>query len=175
MEEQRQAGAGDERAVISTGAMEAITSFLLVLIAALVIYDSVRLGHRWGDDGPQSGYFPFYIGLLLLLSAGANLLLVLTSRGRRAANAKPFVTWGRFRPVLAVFLPLAVYVLIMQYTGLYVAAAIFIAAFMRINGKYGFGKIAQFAIGVPILVFFMFERWFLVPLPKGPIEAWLGF
>jgi hypothetical protein len=24
-------------------------------------------------------------------------------------------------------------------------------------------------------LFFMFERWFLVPLPKGPLEAWLGY
>jgi hypothetical protein len=172
MEEHRESA---DRTVVSTGTMEAIVSIILMLIAAVVIYDSLRLGHRWGDDGPQSGYFPFYIALLLLAASGTNLLLTLTGKGRRAVNAKPFVTWRQFKPVLAVFAPLFVYVLIMQYVGLYVAAAIFIATFMRINGKYGFGKIAQFAIGVPVFVFVLFERWFLVPLPKGPVEALLGF
>ena len=30
------------------------------------------------------------------------------------------------------------------------------------------------AIGVPVVVYIVFERWFLMPLPKGPIEDWLG-
>ena len=26
-----------------------------------------------------------------------------------------------------------------------------------------------------VVTFVIFERWFLVPLPKGPLEAWLGY
>jgi putative tricarboxylic transport membrane protein len=30
-------------------------------------------------------------------------------------------------------------------------------------------------VGVPVVTFLIFEKWFLVPLPKGPIEEYLGF
>jgi putative tricarboxylic transport membrane protein len=26
-----------------------------------------------------------------------------------------------------------------------------------------------------VVTFIIFERWFLVPMPKGPLEMWLGF
>ena len=47
----------------------AIAAFLMAL-ALLVITDSLRVGIGWADDGPRSGYFPFYIGMLLLVSSG---------------------------------------------------------------------------------------------------------
>ena len=50
---------------ISTRTMEIVVALALLAVSALVIVDSYRLGSKWGDDGPQSGYFPFYIGLLL--------------------------------------------------------------------------------------------------------------
>jgi hypothetical protein len=31
------------------------------------------------------------------------------------------------------------------------------------------------ALGVPLAFFLVFERWFLVSLPKGPLEAFFGF
>ena len=31
------------------------------------------------------------------------------------------------------------------------------------------------AVAVPVLTFLMFEIWFLVPLPKGPLESFLGY
>ena len=63
----------------------------------------------------------------------------------------------------------------MQFIGLYAAMAIYIAAFMMINGGYSVLKALPFAAVVPVIVFVMFEIWFLVPLPKGPIEAMLGY
>jgi hypothetical protein len=35
--------------------------------------------------------------------------------------------------------------------------------------------VALVSLGNSIVFFLIFERWFLVPLPKGPIETWLGF
>jgi hypothetical protein len=45
---------------------------------------------------------------------------------------------------------------------------------MKWLGRYNFGLTLGVAIGVPVLAFLMFEKWFLVPLPKGPIEELLG-
>jgi hypothetical protein len=46
---------------------------------------------------------------------------------------------------------------------------------MRWLGRYGWALVLAISIGVPIVTFVVFERWFLVPLPKGPIEEFLGF
>jgi putative tricarboxylic transport membrane protein len=172
---QNHSNAGDDdKSVISTGAMEIVVSVLFMLVSALVIYDSLRLGHGWGDYGPDAGYFPFYVALIMGLAAAGNLLLVVFGKQTRAGNSKPFVTWGRFKPVLLVFIPVVIYIVAMYYVGLYVASAIFIGMFMRINGKYGLGRILPVAISVPVIVYLMFELWFLVPLPKGPLESLLG-
>jgi putative tricarboxylic transport membrane protein len=59
--------------------------------------------------------------------------------------------------------------------GIYEASAIFIGIFMRVLGKYSWPKVAAVSIGVMVVFFLMFEVWFKVPLPKGPIEALIGF
>jgi hypothetical protein len=82
--------------------------------------------------------------------------------------------WSQFRSVLAVFFPVLLFVTAIQYIGLYVSALLFIGIFMRINGEYGLKKIIPIAVLVPVVVYVMFEKWFLVPLPKGPLEALLG-
>ena len=76
--------------------------------------------------------------------------------------------------MFSVVIPTAIYVGVMPYTGLYLSSMVFIAWFMRWLGKYEWKIIAAIALGMPIVTYFIFERWFLVPLPKGPIEAWLG-
>jgi len=137
-----------------------------------MIADSLRVGTGWGEDGPRSGYFPFYIGLLLLAAGGWTFFTTLL-KGRQAGE--PFATRGQLVSVLQVLAPMAVYVGVMAWTGLYLASAVLIAWFMRRHGRYGWAVTAAVSVGVPLLAFMVFERWFLVPLPKGPIETALGF
>jgi putative tricarboxylic transport membrane protein len=131
----------------------------------------VRLGARWAEDGPQAGYFPFYIGLLVCISAAINLVMALVNR--RDAE-RIFVEWEKLRLVLAVLVPAAIYVAAISWTGIYVASAIFIAFFMRWLGKYPWWKVAAVSIGTMVVFFLIFESWFKVPLPKGPLENLLG-
>ena len=44
-------------------------ALILFVLGTIVVFDSYRLGSKWGSDGPQSGYFPFYIGLLICLAS----------------------------------------------------------------------------------------------------------
>ncbi len=62
-----------------------------------------------------------------------------------------------------------------QYLGIYVASAIFIFAFMLLVGRERLVRALCVSIAVPLVLFLMFEVWFLVPLPKGPFELWLGY
>jgi len=165
----------DERSVVSVRVMEVITAMFFLAIGALVVWDSLRLGNSWGPFGPEPGYFPFYIGLILMFAGGGTALMAMVAKSAKVTGDAAFVTWGRLKSVLMVFMPTLAYVGLMSFVGLYVAAALFISAFMMINGKYHFVRTLPYAVVVPILIFWMFEKWFLVPLPKGPIEAMLGF
>jgi len=137
----------------------------------VVIYDSVRLGARWVEDGPQAGYFPFYIGVLVCLSATVNFAMALVNR--RDAG-RDFVELDKLKLVLAVLVPTGIYVATVSWIGIYVSSAIFIAFFMRWLGKYAWWKVAAVSIGTMVTFFLIFESWFKVPLPKGPLENLLG-
>ena len=169
-------GEGQERAVGSMRVWEVAVAAAFLVFGAVVVWDSRRLGAEWASDGPQAGYFPFYIGLFICISSAINLYTALVSgdEGRKA-----FVFRSQMRMVLTVMIPSIVYVALIAnpvYSlGIYEASVIFIALFMRYLGKYGWAKIALVSIGTMVAFFVMFEIWFKVPLPKGPIEALLGF
>jgi hypothetical protein len=147
-----------------------VTASVLMLLGGVAIFDSVRLGIGWGTDGPKSGFFPFWLGLLLMVSLG---LIVL--RGAFRASAKPFVSREQLRLVLKVLWPATGMVVLTQVIGLYVASALYLGFYMRWVGRHSWLAIIVLAISIPIATFFIFEKWFLVPMPKGPLEAWLGY
>jgi putative tricarboxylic transport membrane protein len=66
-------------------------------------------------------------------------------------------------------------VFMIPWTGIYVASALLIGLFMKWFGRYGWPLVLLVSIGVPVATFLVFERWFLVPLPKGPLEDFLGY
>jgi hypothetical protein len=141
------------------------------IFALVVIYGSVRVGHGWAFDGPQAGFFPFYIALFIL---GASIVNFWQS-WLEIPRAKLFAEWGQLRQVMSVVLPAALYVVLVPWIGIYLSSMVLIATFMKWLGGYRWGMVLPIAIGVPLVTFIIFERWFLVPLPKGPIEEWLGF
>lgn len=158
--------------VVGTRWPELIVAAFLVLLALIVIGDSLRVGIGWADDGPESGYFPFYIGVALLLSSGSVLLRQI--RRWHTQNAD-FAERGQLRSVMQMAVPMAVYVGFVWGLGLYVASIGLIGFFMRRHGRYGWPLTTAVSVGVPVFFFLVFERWFLVPLHKGPIEQLLGF
>jgi len=161
----------NDRPAANTRTLEIVVAGLLFLLGALVIVDSIRLGARWADDGPQAGYFPFYIGLLICVSTA---IVIFRAVGDKAKAAKTFVTRGAFRQVLWMLVPSIVYVALIKPVGLYVASTLFIAFFMRRLGRYPWVTTVAVAAGVSLVFFLLFEVWFKLPLPKGPLESWLG-
>ena len=158
--------ADDSRPLLSNRTMEIVVALLLLGGCAIVIYDSMRLGFDWREgEGPAPGYFPFYIALILGLASVINLVGAL--RGRGAGEI--FVSARPFGRVLAVLIPSLVYVGLIQYVGIYIASAIFITLFMIAVGRENPLKAVGVGLLVPVALFFMFERWFLVPLPKCSI------
>ncbi len=149
--------------------VEAGVTIAIALFGVIVIIGSVKAGINWGAEGPRAGFFPFYIGMAIVVSSAINLW-----NGLREDNDSLFAEWGQLRQVLSVVVPTAIYVGVMPFTGLYLASMVFIAWFMRWLGKYNWLTVAAVSIGMPVITYLIFERWFLVPLPKGPVEEWLG-
>lgn len=173
--EHDQANPGEDKPLVSTRTMDVVMGLFFGVIGGLVVYDSMRLGNSWGEMGPEPGYFPFYIGCFLIFAGVGTAIQAMFGQSMKASGDAPFVTRGKIKSVLMVFLPTVAFVVLLNFVGIYVAAALFIIGFMMINGGYGLVKTLPYAVIVPIIVFTMFEIWFLVPLPKGPIETMLGF
>jgi putative tricarboxylic transport membrane protein len=152
---------------------ELIVALLVVAGALVVMVDSLRVGIAWGDDGPKAGYFPFFIGCIL--GSAALWIAARTLVAWKSLGDKMFVTGAELRPVLSMLLPTIAYVIGIYFIGIYVASAIYIAAFMVWQGKYGWLPTLATSVGVPLAIFLMFEMWFLVPLPKGPFEKLIGY
>jgi hypothetical protein len=160
----------NDRPAASARTMELVVAALIFALGATVVWDSVRLGAKWGDDGPQAGYFPFYVGLLICMSTGVIFFRALMDKTKRG---KSFVSRGQLALVMKMLVPSIVYTVLIKVLGIYVASTIFIAFFMRWLGRNPWAKTAAVALGVSVVFFLLFEIWFKVPLPKGPLEAWL--
>src|SRR3989338_7566902 len=139
-----------------------VTAAVLMLLGGVVMYDAVRLGIGWGQEGPRSGFLPFWLAVLLLVTAGLIFVQALLRR-----SAKRFVEREQFRSVLKVLAPAAAWVILMQFVGLYVASALYMGVYMRWIGRHAWLLVAGLSGGVPLLTFLLFAKWVLAPVPKG--------
>lgn len=164
--------AGPGRAAFRRKSAELAVAALIFVLGAIVITDSVRLGFGWQEvHGPRPGYFPFYIGLILCVASLVNAARALMVRG---AQNKTFVEVGQLKLVLSVLVPTAVFAAAVTWVGIYLSAILFIGFFMRWLGKYPWWKVTGVSLGTAVVLYLVFEKWFKVPLPKGPLENLLG-
>lgn len=152
------------------GAEVGVALFVAAL-GVITVIGGLQVGIAWGAEGPGAGFFPFYIGLIIIISCIVNLSRVFLAPD----DGEVFAGWHQLRKVASVVAPTAVYVFAIPYIGIYVCSAVLIGFFMRWLGRYPWTIIVPIAVGVPVLTFFVFELWFLVPLPKGPLENMLGW
>jgi putative tricarboxylic transport membrane protein len=158
--------------VVSTRTMEIAVALALMVVGAIVMITSYRLGNGWAPNvGPQSGYFPFYVALIMFLASGVTVVQQFLSR----KPSPSFISRSELGMVLKVLIPVTIFVVLTIYIGIYISMALFIGFFMIWLGRYPWYKVLPVVIACPIVFFIVFEIWFLVPLPKGPLEAWLGY
>jgi putative tricarboxylic transport membrane protein len=145
--------------------VEMSVALVMLLLGAITIVGSLRVGTGWGAEGPKSGFFPFWIGVLVIATSGVNFVRAYSSPRRRR-----FADWGQLRQVLKVVWPTALYVAAVPWLGIYLSSFLLIAGFMRWLGRYGWPLTLAVSFGTALVAYVTFEKWFLVPLPKGPIE-----
>jgi putative tricarboxylic transport membrane protein len=151
-------------------AAEFVTASVLILLGGVVLFDAVRIGFGWGTDGPRSGFFPFWLALIMVVTCA-----VIIAQAALGGRGKSFVSREQLGPVLKVLWPATAAVALMHFVGLYVASALYMGFYMRWVGRHSWVTVIAIALALPIASFLIFEKWFLVPMPKGPLEQWLGY
>ncbi len=164
--------ARDSPAVTSNRAVDIVVSFLLLALAALLAFDNWRTGMGWDATGPQAGYFPFYLSVIL---AGASLWGLAKEFLARKQASGTFVTREQLRRVLQVFVPTLLFCVFTQWLGLYVASFLLIAGFMVLVGRIAAWKSLLTAFLFSLIMFVTFEIAFDVIMPKGPLEGLFGY
>ena len=157
---------------LSRFTMEVATALSTGLLGALVCYGSFEFGIGWGDAGPEPGYFPFYVGLLIVLASTVNLLMAFISH--RGTSATEFMNAEQAKRVFSFFGPMLLFVLICSYVGFYTSMVLYLSSVMILQGGYRIPKALAISIITAVVNYLLFEIWFQVPLLKGPIEAALG-
>jgi len=157
--------------VVSVRLVDVVVSLLLLALAVTLGCDNWRTGAGWESTGPQAGYFPFYLSIIL---GGASLYGLGAAFLSRTEASESFVTRAQLRRVMAVFVPTVLFVLATQFLGIYVASFLLISGFMRLVGKIALWKSLLTAFVFTAAMFVTFDVAFDVIMPKGPLEAALG-
>lgn len=169
MSEQRTSAPADDTA-LGTRPVELFVGLGLLAFGGVVIADSLRLGRGWASDGPEAGFYPFYVGIALCAASSS-----IVARNLRKGSGPAFVSKLEARRVASVLVPSLAYGAALFWLGLYAASALFLLGFVRYLGKYSWPRSLALGLAITACLFCLFELWLEVPLPKGPLEAWLGF
>jgi len=161
---------GGKGRAIKVFGIEVIFALSLAALGGVAIVDSLRLGVGWAADGPKAGFFPFWIGLCLSAAALVVLVQALVKRSDAV-----FAHTQELKLVSAIAIPTALFIAVTPFVGIYVAGAVLIAGFLRKLGRHSWLFSAGAAAALMVGFFIVFEIWFLVSMPKGPLETALGF
>jgi putative tricarboxylic transport membrane protein len=157
--------------VATTRTVEIVVYLVLLVFAGVMAFDNWRTGMGWAPDGPKAGYFPFYLSLVL---GAASLYGLADLFRKRAEPGKVFVERAQLRRVLQVFVPTALFCLLIQLLGLYVASFLLVAGFMRFVGRIAWWKSIVTSVVFAASMFVVFNLAFDVIMPKGALETMLG-
>jgi hypothetical protein len=151
--------------------MELLTAGLTCLAGAVTAFGSLELGVGWSESGPQPGYFPFYIGVLLMVLGAYNgVHAAIAKRG----DTELFVERRHAIRLVTFVGPMVAFVVITIFLGLYVGAALYLFYVAWRQGGYRPHFAALLGVGFSLALFVVFELIFQVPLLKGPLEPLLG-
>jgi putative tricarboxylic transport membrane protein len=156
--------------VLTKRTAEIAVGIVVAAFGLLAIVSNYQLGAGWAEDGPQAGYFPLRMGVAILL---ASILVIVQALRKNDRTA--FLEREQLKLVATVLLPLILYIAALQFIGVYVASALFIGIFMWLVGKFTWYRSAITGVSVSLVLFWIFEIMFTVPLPKGPLEQLFGY
>jgi hypothetical protein len=144
----------------------------LTLGGGILLREALRLPVGWTGTGPGAGFFPFWLSVGVAVCA-----VVVLAQSLRAPETvegrAPFIPAGAWKPLLIVLLPMVAVVAVMDYLGIYLGGALYLAGYTWQVGRHRWPTVLLVSVLIPLVLFFIFERWFLLPLPKGALLEYL--
>ena len=156
MSTQETSGAGPSHKVVETAVALAVIAF-----GAIVILGSIGAGITWGAEGPRAGFFPFYVGIAIVVSGAINLWNAV----RQDVPDGLFAEWSQLYQVMLVVVPTTIYAVAMANNAAAISLllCVIIAWSMQKLGRVGWPVIAIAAIGIPALLY----TWIADLLPEN--------
>jgi hypothetical protein len=151
---------------LDTKSAEIVVSVGFLVLAAIVVRETVRMGAGWGSSGPQPGFFPTIAALVMAVSALVTLLRATRSPGKPLFESREHAI-----SVVKVGAPLCAAIAGVQFLGLYIVTALYMGFFSWWFGRHRWPVALLAAVVLPLVLFFTFERGFRISLPKS---IWYG-
>ncbi len=156
--------------LIDRRTMELATAAAIGAFGGLVIAGSLQLKTGWSPEtGPQSGYMPLRLGIMLCV---VSILLFLG--GLRSPDRSGFVSKQQLKLTLAIFIPTVLLVASMPFLGCYTGSLLYLIYMLKVHGHASWFKSLLIPACVVVAFYLVFELWFEVDLVKGPVESLLG-
>jgi len=151
---------------MTTKVADIVVAAVLLGLGLIVAWDAYRLGAGWEMGGPQAGFFPMIMAILVV--GGCLIVMRQAVKGTASVKGeKPFILAGGLRPILTVFLPAVAMVLVTEVIGLYLAAMIYLAVYIRLVGGFRWTTVLLISIPIPLIFYWLFDKVFLIPMPMG--------
>jgi len=162
---------GGDRPLVSWFGLQMGAALGTLLFGAAIVFGAIEYEVGWGERGPEPGYFPFWMGLLIMAGSLGTLIETIV---KRAANTGAALTWAQGRRVVSFVWPILAFLVVTNLLGLYVAMVLYLFTVMVMHGAYRALPALAVSVGTAVTFYILFDKWLMVPLMKGPIEAWLG-
>lgn len=156
-----------------------IVAVVLILVGIGVAWKSTELPIGiLPKEGPGGGFFPFWLSMGIVVVSLCVLAQSVFSRTPRHPSAsieedsgeKIFITWEGLIEIVRVGLPGLIMILLIGLISIYFAAAAFIFYSLYFVGRHKFFTSILVTVGVPFGVYCIFEKFLIIPLPKGYLE-----
>lgn len=146
-------------------------------VGAAAVIGATELGVGWEESGPEPGYFPFYVGLILIGASIWNLVAAVMKNREAAASGtleEPFLEREHLGRIARFMGAMIVFVVATVVLGIYVGSTGYIVYSAWRQGGYRILPALAMGTGFAVSLYVIFEVIFRIPLLKGPIEPLLG-
>ena len=152
---------------------ELLTAIILgaVSIGFMVSAYQLPIGYI-ADEGPGAGAFPFWLGVLMLVTCVWTFVRALRGTTPPSRSAEPFLTRDAMVMFALVAGSLGTMILLVHFIGIYGAVPLFLLFYLRVIGNHGWPLTLLLAILIPVVTFLFFEVALTITLPKGYTEPW---
>ena len=151
---------------------EFTAAIVLALVSLALMYKSTDgLSIGWiPNNGPGSGFWPFWLSVVMLLSCLTILIRAYFGSTPQSRSEEPFMDRDTVNLVGITVAALFLLLLATEFVGLYIGLVGFLFFYLRILGGHSWTVTVSLMLGIPVFIFMFFEYLMTIPLPKAMSE-----